>query len=91
MPILDAVSIEIAPGTTVGVVGRSGAGKSTLVKCLAGLLELTDGSILYDGVDLRELRLVELRRRIGYVLQESYLFDDTIARQHRIRRGDARS
>ena len=79
VPILDAVSIEIAPGTTVGVVGRSGAGKSTLVKCLAGLLELTDGTILFDGIDLGELRLVELRRRIGYVLQESYLFDDTIA------------
>ncbi len=77
--ILDGISIEIAPGSTVAIVGRSGSGKTTFVKCLAGLLELTDGSILYDGVDLRELRLRELRRRIGYVLQEPYLFDDTIA------------
>jgi len=78
--ILDGVSIEIPAGTTVAIVGRSGSGKSTLVKCLAGLLPLSDGSIAYDGVDLRELRLRELRRRIGYVLQEPYLFDDTIAR-----------
>ncbi len=77
--ILDGISIEIPAGTTVAVVGRSGSGKTTLVKCLAGLLQLTDGSIAYDGVDLRELRLRDLRRRIGYVLQEPYLFDDTIA------------
>ncbi len=77
--ILDGISIEIPAGTTVAIVGRSGSGKTTLVKCLAGLLELTEGSIVYDGVDLRELRLRELRRRVGYVLQEPYLFDDTIA------------
>ncbi|HEX4108240.1 MAG TPA: peptidase domain-containing ABC transporter [Solirubrobacteraceae bacterium] len=77
--ILDSVSLEIPPGTTVGIVGRSGAGKSTLVKCLAGILPLTGGSIAFDGVDLGELDLRELRRRIGYVLQEPYLFDETIA------------
>ncbi len=77
--ILDGISIEIQAGSTVAIVGRSGSGKTTLVKCLAGLLRLTDGSIAYDGVDLRELRLRDLRRRIGYVLQEPYLFDDTIA------------
>ncbi len=78
--ILDDVSLDIRPGTTVGVVGRSGSGKSTLAKCLAGLLEPTAGSIAYDGVELRELRLRELRRRIGYVLQDPYVFDETIAR-----------
>jgi ABC-type bacteriocin/lantibiotic exporter with double-glycine peptidase domain/CRP-like cAMP-binding protein len=77
--ILEEISIDIPAGTTVAVVGRSGSGKSTLVKCLAGLIQLTDGSIAYDGVELRELRLRDLRRRIGYVLQEPYLFDDTIA------------
>jgi ATP-binding cassette subfamily B protein len=77
--ILDGVSLEIPAGTTVAVVGRSGSGKSTLAKCLAGLLKVTEGSIAYDGVDLRELRLRELRRRIGFVLQEPYVFDDTIA------------
>jgi ATP-binding cassette subfamily B protein len=79
-PILSDITVDIAPGTKVAIVGRSGSGKSTLVKCLAGLLTLTDGSIAYDGIDLRELRFRDLRRRIGYVLQEPYLFDDTIAR-----------
>jgi ATP-binding cassette subfamily B protein len=77
--ILDGVSLEIPAGTTVAVVGRSGSGKSTLAKCLAGLLELTDGSIAYDGIPLGELRLRELRQRIGFVLQDPYVFDDTIA------------
>jgi ATP-binding cassette subfamily B protein len=85
--ILDGISVEIPAGTTVAIVGRSGSGKSTLVKCLAGLLTLTDGAIAYDGADLRELRLRDLRRKIGYVLQEPYLFDDTIARN--IAFGDA--
>ena len=78
--VLSDITLDIAPGTVVAIVGRSGSGKSTLARCLAGLMPLTDGSIAYDGVDLRQLRLRELRRRIGYVLQEPYLFDDTIAR-----------
>jgi ATP-binding cassette subfamily B protein len=78
-PILQDISLDVAPGTTVALVGRSGSGKSTLVKCLAGLLVPTAGSIRYDGIDLRELLFSDLRRRIGFVLQEPYLFDDTIA------------
>jgi ATP-binding cassette subfamily B protein len=77
-PILQDVSLDVPPGTTVALVGRSGSGKSTLVKCLAGLLVPTAGSVQYDGVDMRELRFSDLRRRIGFVLQEPYLFDDTI-------------
>ena len=68
------------PGKTVAIVGRSGSGKTTLVKCLAGLLEPTEGTISYDGVDLKTLNYRDLRRQIGFVLQENYLFDDTIAR-----------
>jgi ATP-binding cassette subfamily B protein len=68
-------------------VGRSGSGKTTLVKCLAGLLEPTDGTILYDGVDLKAVNYRDLRRQIGFVLQENHLFDDTIARN--IAFGDA--
>ncbi|MBV9094836.1 MAG: peptidase domain-containing ABC transporter [Streptosporangiaceae bacterium] len=78
-PVLDGVSFELEPGMSLGLVGRSGSGKSSLLRCLAGLIMPTSGRILYDGVDLRELRWSELRRRIGYVLQEPYLFDDTIA------------
>ncbi|MGH2783609.1 MAG: peptidase domain-containing ABC transporter, partial [Thermoleophilaceae bacterium] len=79
-PILEGIDLEVEPGTTVAFVGRSGSGKTTLIRCLAGLLEPTEGTILYDGVDMRELSYRDLRRQIGYVLQENYLFDDTIAR-----------
>ncbi len=78
--ILDSISIEIPAGKMVAIVGRSGSGKTTLIKCLAGLLEPTEGTILYDGVDMKTLNYRDLRRRIGFVLQENYLFDETIAR-----------
>jgi ATP-binding cassette subfamily B protein len=60
----------------VAVVGRSGSGKTTLVKCLVGLVEPTDGRVLYDGVDLATLDYRQLRRQVG----ENFLFSDTIAR-----------
>jgi ATP-binding cassette subfamily B protein len=78
--ILDGITLDVPPGKTVAIVGRSGCGKTTLVKCLAGLLEPTAGTIFYDGVDLKTLNYRELRRQIGFVLQENYLFNDTIAR-----------
>jgi ATP-binding cassette subfamily B protein len=80
VPILEEISFDVAPGTSVAIVGRSGSGKTTLAKCLAGLIEPTRGTITYDGVDLRKLDYRELRRKVGFVLQEPYLFDDTIAR-----------
>ena len=77
--ILDDVTLEIEPGETVALVGFSGAGKTTLARCLVGLLPVTSGRIRYDGVDLDSLDHRQLRRRIGYVLQDDHLFDDTIA------------
>lgn len=79
-PILDGITLEVPPGKMVAIVGRSGSGKTTLIKCLAGLLEPTDGTILYDGVDLKTLNYRDLRRQIGFVLQDNHLFDDTIGR-----------
>jgi ATP-binding cassette subfamily B protein len=78
--ILEDISFEVAPNTRVAIVGRSGSGKTTLIKCLAGMLEPTGGTILYDGVDLKTLNYRDLRRHIGFVLQENFLFSDTIAR-----------
>jgi ATP-binding cassette subfamily B protein len=78
--ILDNITFEVPPGKVAAIVGRSGSGKTTLIKCLAGLLEPTDGAIYFDGVDLKALNYRELRRQIGFVLQENYLFNDTIAR-----------
>jgi ATP-binding cassette subfamily B protein len=77
--ILHQISLEVPAGQTVAFVGRSGSGKSTLLRCLAGLLMPTGGSIEYDGVDLRDLDLREFRGRLGFVLQEPFLFDATIA------------
>jgi ATP-binding cassette subfamily B protein len=78
--ILEGVTIDVPPGKMVAIVGRSGSGKTSLIKCLAGLVEPTEGTILYDGVDLRKLSYRDLRRQIGFVLQENFLFSDTIAR-----------
>lgn len=78
--ILDGITFEVPPNKTVAIVGRSGSGKTTLIKCLAGLLEPTEGTILYDGIDLKSLNYRDLRRQIGFVLQENHLFADTIAR-----------
>ena len=78
-PILGGLTLTVEPGETVALVGRSGSGKTTLIKLLAGLLEPTEGEIRYDGFELRTLDYRTLRRKIGFVLQESYLFDDTIA------------
>ena len=88
--ILEDVTLTVEPGETVALVGRSGSGKTTLIKLLAGLLEPTEGEILFDGFELRTLDYRTLRRKIGFVLQESYLFDDTIGGEHRLRRGDSR-
>ncbi len=79
-PILEGLTLDVPAGRMVAIVGRSGSGKTTFVKMLAGLLEATEGTILFDGVDLRTLNYRDLRRQIGFVLQENHLFDDTIAR-----------
>jgi HlyB family type I secretion system ABC transporter len=78
--ILEGLTLDVPAGKMVAIVGRSGCGKTTLVKCLAGLLEPTEGTILFDGLDLKTLNYRDLRRHIGFVLQDNHLFDDTIAR-----------
>jgi ATP-binding cassette subfamily B protein len=79
-PVLESITLDVPAGRRVAIVGRSGSGKTTLARCMAGLLEPTDGTILYDGLDLRTLNYRDLRRQIGFVLQDSYVFADTIAR-----------
>jgi ATP-binding cassette subfamily B protein len=78
--ILEGLTLDVPPGKVVAIVGRSGSGKTTMAKCLAGLLEPTEGTILYDGLDLKTLNYRDLRRQIGFVLQDSFVFADTIAR-----------
>lgn len=77
--VVSGVNLDIKPGTRVAFVGRSGSGKSTLLRCLSGLLQPSEGAVLFDGVDIRTVNLVSLRRRIGTVPQQPYVFDGTIA------------
>jgi osmoprotectant transport system ATP-binding protein len=72
--VLQGLSLQIAAGETIALVGRSGAGKSTLLKVINGLIVPDTGTVLVEGRDTREWNPFELRRRIGYVLQEIGLF-----------------
>src|SRR5580658_4261542 len=76
---LDRIDLRIEAGTTVAVVGHTGSGKSTLVSLVPRLMDPTDGRVLLDGIDLRDLSPAELRRHIGLVPQETFLFSATIA------------
>ena len=78
-PTLSGVSMTVAPGETVALVGPSGGGKSTILSLLPRFYDVTAGTITLNGTDLRELNLADLRDRIALVTQEPFLFDDTIA------------
>ncbi len=73
------VSLTIAPGETVALVGQTGAGKSTIVKLIARFYDVTSGAVLVDGVDVRSYDLTEYHHRLGVVPQEAYLFSGTVA------------
>ena len=60
-------------------MGRSGSGKSTLVKLLPRFYDITDGMILINGIDLREIKLTDLRKNVGFVFEDTFLFSDTVA------------
>src|SRR5216110_1774579 len=78
--ILKNITLHLAPARMVALVGRSGCGKTTLIKLIAGLLEPTEGTILFDNVDLKTLNYRDVRRHIGMVLQDNHIFNETIAR-----------
>jgi ATP-binding cassette subfamily B protein len=75
---LDGINFTVMPGEVIGVVGRSGSGKTTLTRMIQGIQIPTEGIIKLDGVDLRQIDLSHIRRNIGIVLQESFLFRGTI-------------
>jgi subfamily B ATP-binding cassette protein HlyB/CyaB len=87
--ILRNLSCDIAAGTTVGVVGRSGSGKSTLAKLLQRLYIPESGRVLIDGIDLQQADPFWLRRQIGVVLQESFLFNGSVRENIAIQLPDA--
>jgi ATP-binding cassette subfamily B protein len=88
-PVLQNLSLHIPAGQTIAVVGPTGSGKSTLVKLLLRLYEIDSGRILLDGIDIRELNLNDLRRAIGLVSQDVFLFHGTAAENIRYGSFDA--
>jgi ATP-binding cassette, subfamily B, bacterial len=87
--VLPRFDLTVPAGQTVAVVGSTGAGKSTLAKLLARFYDPTEGRVLLDGVDLRELETPELRRGVVMVTQEAFLFSGTVAENIAIGRPDA--
>ena len=88
-PVLQGVSLTSLAGQTTAVIGSTGAGKTTLVNLAARLVDVTEGQVLVDGVDVRELAPDELWRRIGLVPQKPYLFSGTVASNLRYGKPDA--
>ncbi|GAA4331416.1 ABC transporter ATP-binding protein [Streptomyces venetus] len=88
--VLPRFDLTVPAGQTVAVVGSTGAGKSTLAKLLARFYDPSDGRVLLDGVDLRDLAVPELRRGVVMVTQEAFLFSGTVAENIAIGRPDAR-
>lgn len=86
---LDRASFTIPSGSVVGVVGRSGSGKTTLTKLIQGLYGVQEGIVRFDGVDAREIELSHLRRQVGVVLQENFLFRGTVRENVTATRPDA--
>ncbi len=77
-PILKDVSFELKPGKSIAIVGPSGSGKSTIINLIPRLYDVIEGSVTFDGTDVRRLDLNDLRNSIGIVSQETYLFNGTI-------------
>jgi|688.fasta_scaffold31155_3 ATP-binding cassette subfamily B protein len=77
-PVLQNVSFDVRPGEMVGIVGRSGSGKTTLVNLLGRFYDVQEGAIRIDGHDIRSLSLADLRRNLGIVFQDSFMFRGTI-------------
>jgi ATP-binding cassette subfamily B protein len=82
--VLENVSFTIEPGETVAIVGHTGAGKTTLTNLLLRFYDVQEGQVLFDGLDIRDLRLRDLRRNFGIVLQDPFLFSGTIASNVRL-------
>ena len=85
-PVLKNISVTVKPGETVAILGATGSGKSTLINLIPRLYDVTGGSVLIDGKDVRDYTLDNLRSAIGYALQENVLFTGTI--EENLRWGD---
>ncbi len=89
VPVLKHVSMHARRGQTIALVGPTGAGKTTIVNLLTRFYDIDSGSITVDGIDIRQLKMADLRRELGIVLQDTYLFADTVMENIRYGRLDA--
>ena len=88
-PVLKNVNFTITPGMTVAIVGPTGAGKTTIVNLLSRFYNPDDGEILIDGIDIQKLKIKSIRKQVGVMLQDSFLFSGTIMENIRYGRLDA--
>ena len=77
-PALSGITLEARPGQVIALIGQTGSGKSTLVNLISRFYDVTSGSVTIDGVDVRNIPLTDLRKQIGFVLQQSLLFSATV-------------
>jgi ATP-binding cassette, subfamily B, multidrug efflux pump len=89
MPIIKDMSLEARAGEIVALVGPTGAGKTTIINLLTRFYEINSGKIKIDGVDIREIKKADLRRKLGLVLQDTFLFSNTVMENIRYGRLDA--
>ncbi|GEP46097.1 ABC transporter ATP-binding protein [Brevifollis gellanilyticus] len=89
LPTVHGITLEALPGQTIALVGPTGAGKTTLINLLTRFYEYDEGIITIDGTPVHELQKSSLRRQIGYVTQESFMFNGTVRENLRIGRRDA--
>lgn len=88
-PVLHNVSFKVQPGEMIGLVGHSGAGKSTITNIITRLYDVTEGELLIDGINVKKIRQKDLHGQIGMVLQDTFLFNGTIAENIAYARPDA--
>ncbi|HML22427.1 MAG TPA: ABC transporter ATP-binding protein [Aggregatilinea sp.] len=88
-PVLQGVSLEAQPGQTIAIVGPTGAGKTTIINLLPRFYDVEGGAVVIDGHDVRDVTLDSLRSQIGLVLQDTFLFSDTVMNNIRYGRTDA--
>jgi len=89
VPVLNDVSLEAQPGQTIALVGPTGAGKTTIVNLLTRFYDVEDGVVRIDGHDIRQVKKASLRRQLGIVLQDTFLFADTVMENIRYGRLEA--
>jgi ABC-type multidrug transport system fused ATPase/permease subunit len=88
-PVLREIDLELEPGRTVALIGHTGSGKTTLAGLVPRFYDVTDGRVTVDGLDVRDAKLVSLRRAIGIVAQDPFLFSDTVRENIAFGRPDA--